>query len=216
MRELASITRNAFAAVLLCLSAGCANLATLGRTTLLPLEGRALHLEPAQRLAYTDSVGRICVEPALLGAATNPAGAGPRPQSTAVLRDMFYRICEAAHNGMLTKGDLVQLLERAQDVTLGLLAIERLNGAVAGTADRDVIVHLAETTKSIVATIVLKNRLTDACISTLAHYAAESDPLKREAVKPVFAQCQAVIQAAQARHGESLAPGAALPQSGSK
>lgn len=110
----------------------------------------------------------------------------------------------------------MQLLERAQDVTLGVPAIERLTGAVSNTADREVVARLAEAAQFIVATIVLKNRLTDACISTMASYAAEIDADKRAALEPVYAQCQAVIQAGLARDGKSVTPGAAQPLPGSK
>lgn len=68
------------------------------------------------------------------------------------MRDALYRICEAGHNRQLNSRDAVQLLERSQDLTLGVLAIEQLTGAVAA---RQAIVHgnaNAEASNNVTAT----------------------------------------------------------------
>ncbi len=59
------------------------------------------------------------------------ASIGLRAQSITLMRDTLYRICEAYHNKALSATDVVQLLERSQDLTLGVLAIEQLTGVVA-------------------------------------------------------------------------------------
>jgi len=112
-------------------------------------------LDAQQRLVYSNKGGSICAEPspdaiqsvaASLGAGVavpqdgaaaisqalqqSTASTGLRTQSITLMRDALYRICEAAHNGKLTDRDVVQLLQRSQDVTLGVLAIEQLTGAV--------------------------------------------------------------------------------------
>ncbi len=46
------------------------------------------------------------------------------------MRDHLYRICEQAHNKNLSKLEIVQLMQRSQDLTLGVLAIEQLTGAI--------------------------------------------------------------------------------------
>lgn len=134
---------------------GCANMATIDRTSLLPNDGRAIHLDAPQRLVYSDRRGNICAEPTpdalqayvssfgggvgvpTQGSAsiaqafqTNAASIGLHSQSITLMRDTLYRICEASHNDSLNPGDVVQLLERSQDLTLGVLAIEQLTGAV--------------------------------------------------------------------------------------
>ena len=60
----------------------------------------------------------------------NSAGIGLHTQSITLMRDTLYHICEQAHNKTLGDGDVVQLLQRSQDMTLGVLAIEQLTGAV--------------------------------------------------------------------------------------
>ncbi len=134
---------------------GCANFETLERSTRLPHHGLAIHLDAPQRLVFSDKDGNLCAEPspdalqayaASLGAGisapsygaaslayaleASSASIGLRTQSITLMRDALYRICEASHNGSLVHGDVVQLLERSQDLTLGVLAIEQLTGAV--------------------------------------------------------------------------------------
>jgi hypothetical protein len=117
--------------------------------------GVAIHLDAPQRLVYAGVNGDICAEPspdalqayaaslgaslispgnesaALAGALSgNAAGLGLRTQAITLMRDHLYRICEARHNKSLVDGDVMQLLERSQDLTLGVLAIEQLTGAV--------------------------------------------------------------------------------------
>lgn len=117
--------------------------------------GVAIHLDAPQRLVYSGPDGDICAEPspdalqayaASFGASLSlpdsksaalanalsgdAAGIGLRTQAITLMRDHLYRICEARHNGSLNKPDVMQLLERSQDLTLGILAIEQLTGAV--------------------------------------------------------------------------------------
>ena len=140
--------------ILLC--SGCANMTTISRSTEFPSGGLAVHLDAQQRLVYARQDGFVCAEPspdaiqavsaslagsldvsgkgsAALAQALqqSTAGIGLRTQSITLMRDALYRICEAAHNRQLNSRDVVQLLERSQDLSLGVLAIEQLTGAVA-------------------------------------------------------------------------------------
>jgi hypothetical protein len=144
----------ATASVLLLLN-GCANFNTVGRSTGLPDDGKAIHLDAPQRLVYTNSKGDTCAEPSpdalqayaasFSAHAKTPSGVdadlasafaessgsiGLRTQSITLMRDALYRVCEAHHNGAIGPQDTVLLLERSQDLTLGILAIEQLTGAV--------------------------------------------------------------------------------------
>jgi hypothetical protein len=145
--------------ILLCaslgLTAGCANLMTIERATELPAGGRVVHLDAPQRVVLADKLGHICAEPSpdalqsyvsSLGLsvagpsdravsiagdlAGNAAGLGLRTQSITLMRDALFRICEAARNQKLTDIQVMQMLERSQDLSLGVLAIEQLTGAV--------------------------------------------------------------------------------------
>lgn len=134
---------------------GCANLSTLSRSTTLPGEGRAIHLDAAQRVVFAKTDGTVCAEPspdalqayaASLGLGISRLGTGTaevaqafsagsgsiglRTQSITLMRDHLFRICEASHNKKLTAPDVAQLFRRSQDMTLGVLAIEQLTGAV--------------------------------------------------------------------------------------
>jgi len=138
---------------ILCCS-GCANVTTISRNTPLP-KGTAIHLDAQQRLVYSNNDGVVCAEPspdaiqsvaASLGASAavpekaaasvatalqqSTGGIGLRTQSITLLRDALYRICEGSHNKTLQHNDVVQLLQRSQDLTLGALAIEQLTGTV--------------------------------------------------------------------------------------
>jgi len=134
---------------------GCANIMTIERSSMLPNGGRAVHLDAPQRLAYASKLGVLCAEPspdalqayaaslgtavssptkesasiaiALSGSATS---FGLRTQSITLMRDHLYRICEAYYNGKINEGDVISLMQRSQDLTLGILAIEQLTGAV--------------------------------------------------------------------------------------
>lgn len=134
---------------------GCANFNTIGRSTGLPGDGKAIHLDAPQRVVYTNSSGDTCAEPSpdaleayaasFSAHAKTPSGVdadlasafaessgsiGLRTQSITLMRDALYRVCEAHHNGAIGSQDTVLLLERSQDLTLGILAIEQLTGAV--------------------------------------------------------------------------------------
>ncbi len=120
--------------------------------------GMAIHLDAPQRLAYSNAFGQLCAEPspdaiqayaASLGASIltpnkfsadvaaalsgSTAGIGLRTQAITLMRDSLYRICEAYYNGALNPSDVVQMLQRSQDLTLGVLAIEQLTGTVAAS-----------------------------------------------------------------------------------
>ena len=137
------------------LLAGCANLETVNRRSHLPNEGLAVHLDAPQRLAVANKKGWVCAEPspdalqayasslglgfdtasknsaALSQALAASAGSiGLRTQSITLMRDALYRICELYFNGAISRDGAVQLLERSQELTLGILAIEQLTGAV--------------------------------------------------------------------------------------
>jgi len=134
---------------------GCANLNTINRNTVLPADGTAVHLDAHQRVVYSDKQGWVCAEPspdAMQGYASSlglgvsapskeavsvaqalsaSAGSiGLRTQSITLMRDVMYRICELYFNGAINKEAALQLLQRSQDLSLGILAIEQLTGAV--------------------------------------------------------------------------------------
>lgn len=136
-------------------AAGCANLNTINRNTALPAEGTAIHLDAHQRVVYSDKNGWVCAEPspdAMQGYASSlglgvsapskeavsvaqalsaSAGSiGLRTQSITLMRDAMYRICELYFNGAINREAALQLLQRSQDLSLGILAIEQLTGAV--------------------------------------------------------------------------------------
>jgi hypothetical protein len=137
------------------LLSACADFYTVGRRTDLAGGGKAIHLDGQQRLVYQNSAGQICAEPspdaiqaiaagfgagagvsdkgsAALSSAIqqSTAGIGLRTQSITLMRDALYRICEAYSGGVLLQPDVVQLLQRSQDMSLSVLAIEQLTGAV--------------------------------------------------------------------------------------
>lgn len=139
--------------ILIC--TGCANWSTIDRRTVMPNTGIAIHLDAPQRLAYSNKEGHVCTEPtpdalqayasalggglgiptqgsaSLTQALQTSAGSiGLHTQSITLMREILYRICEESYNEKLKRGDVVQLLERSQDLTLGVLAIEQLTGAV--------------------------------------------------------------------------------------
>jgi hypothetical protein len=138
---------------LLALSA-CANLNTIHRTTDLPDDGKAIHLDAAQRMIHVTKDGKACAEPtpdALQSYASafggtlsagpdgasisnalraNAASVGLHSQSITLMRQQLFNICEYAQNKWLNDADVMLLMERSQDLTLGILAIEQLTGAV--------------------------------------------------------------------------------------
>ncbi|MDN2697348.1 hypothetical protein O0882_13580 [Janthinobacterium sp. SUN073] len=141
------------ATALLALSA-CANLHTIHRTTDLPDDGKAVHLDAAQRVIHVTKDGKACAEPtpdALQSYASafgstlnagadgasfsnalraNAASVGLHSQSITLMRQHLFNICEYAQNDWLNDADVMLLMERSQDLTLGILAIEQLTGAV--------------------------------------------------------------------------------------
>lgn len=149
----ASRRLTAASAILLSLSA-CANLHTIHRTTDLPLNGKAIHLDAPQRLVYADALGHTCAEPtpdalqAYISAAgagvnsgqnaasistalsANATSVGLHSQSITLMWEHLFRICEYAQNKSINAADTMLLMERSQDLTMGVLAIEQLTGAV--------------------------------------------------------------------------------------
>jgi len=134
------------AVALLALMSGCANLATISRTTTIPAVpegarnpafagGMAIHLDASQRLFYQAN-GHFCAEPmpdALQSLASstgvgvgvgdkasaavsdafssNAASIGLHTQSTTLMRDQYYRICELAANTNMAAPQVAQLME---------------------------------------------------------------------------------------------------------
>lgn len=144
------------------LSCSSANFRSIERNTALPGDGIAVHLDAAQRVLVA-SKGVYCAEPspdaikalaATIGLelkgmsdtdATKLTGSlqemiahtGVRTQSTTLMRDALYRICEAYHNGQLEEASVLHLLARSQDLTAVVLAIEQLTTNVfAVSGDR--------------------------------------------------------------------------------
>jgi hypothetical protein len=139
------------------LLSGCANLNTVDRATYLDKDkAKAVHLDVQQRLLIVNNLGRYCAEPspdamaayaASLGVgtgaptsgSTSVAGSGQstaasiglRTQSITLMRDALYRMCEAYANGAIGEAQVVTLLNRSQDLTAVILAVEQLTGAVA-------------------------------------------------------------------------------------
>lgn len=145
---------------------GCANLGTVSRVSKLSDETTAIHLDSAQRLVYEGKEHILCAEPtpdalqsyanAFGGSLTAPGkdntslsnafavnamGVGLHTQSITLMRDILYRICEASYSKRLSDVSVQQLLQHAQDLTLGVLAIEQLTGVVA--ARQPVIINTA-------------------------------------------------------------------------
>ncbi len=136
----------------------CANVNTIGRTTTLPDDARgdalAVHLDAQQRL-FIHNASYFCAEPSPdalsayaaslgLGASVPSQGAasfaqalqstsgsiGLRTQSITLMRDALYRMCEAYNNNVLGPVQVATLLNRSQDLTAVILAVEQLTGAV--------------------------------------------------------------------------------------
>lgn len=58
------------------------------------------------------------------------ASIGLRTQAITLMRDALYRICEVSYNDRLNQPQVMALLARTQDLTLAVLAVEQLTGAV--------------------------------------------------------------------------------------
>jgi hypothetical protein len=122
--------------------------------------GRAIHLDAKQRLAITSGgeIPKVCAEPSpdALSAFASAIGAGVtlpnqasasfaqalqetsgsiglRTQSITLMRDSMYRLCEAYFNRAINQPQMVSLLARSQDLTVTILAIEQLTGAVVAS-----------------------------------------------------------------------------------
>jgi len=129
---------------------------TLDVSTAETKTAKAIHLDVQQRLVILNSLGKYCAEPSPdamaayaaslgLGASapakgsasisgagqSNAASIGLRTQSITLMRDALYRMCEAYANGGVGDAQVVTLLNRSQDLTAVILAVEQLTGAVA-------------------------------------------------------------------------------------
>lgn len=136
--------------------AGCANLDSIYRT--IDVNGMAVTVDAKQRAIFSAEVPKkvvVCAEPSpdalsaygasLSGTfskssteqaqlatalAEQSASIGLRTQSIQLLRDAMYRACEGYLGGGITEAEFYLLQRRFQNLTLGLLAIEQLTGAV--------------------------------------------------------------------------------------
>lgn len=156
-------TTNVCFALLLALAlSACANLNTVERSTSLPgrgdSEGKAIHLDAKQRLAFGKAFGIVCAEPSpdALSAAGSGVGAGAskpgaatanlsaalseaaggiglRTQSITMMRDALYRVCELYYGRALNSAQVWDLHQYYQKVMVAVLAIEQLTGAVKAT-----------------------------------------------------------------------------------
>lgn len=144
------------AAVAAVVLSGCANLNSIHRD--LDLQGKSVALDAKQRAIFSLSRGSqsvICAEPSpdalsaygasLTGTRTSSEGEaaqlaaalaeqaasiGLRTQSIQLMRDAMYRACEGYMSGGISQTEFHQLQRRFQNLTLGLLAIEQLTGAI--------------------------------------------------------------------------------------
>lgn len=139
------------------LLSACANLNTINRSTYLEDNtAKAIHLDAQQRLLIVNKMGKYCAEPSPdalaayaaavgLGASAPTSGSvsasgggqssaasiGLRTQSITLMRDALFRMCEAYANGAIGEAQVVTLLNRSQDLTAVILAVEQLTGVVA-------------------------------------------------------------------------------------
>lgn len=135
---------------------GCANLNSIYRG--IDVHGSAVSLDAKQRAVFSvprPNTAIICAEPSpdalsaysaslsgtfsnnssaqaqLAGAlAEQSASIGLRTQSIQLMRDAMYRACEGYMSGGVSPSEFYLLQRRFQNLTLGLLAIEQLTGAV--------------------------------------------------------------------------------------
>lgn len=135
---------------------GCANFDSIYRP--LAVNGSAVSLDAKQRAVFSAAKSKdviVCAEPspdalsaygASLSAtitknpteqaqlaetlAEQAASIGLRTQSIQLMRDAMYRACEGFLSGGITSTEFYLLQRRFQNLTLGLLAIEQLTGAV--------------------------------------------------------------------------------------
>ncbi|MEE1673729.1 hypothetical protein SNR37_003156 [Agarivorans aestuarii] len=117
--------------------------------------GVAIHLDMQQRLVLVNGLQEYCAEPSpdaiaafaasaaasanveqkvngALAAAVgnNVSSTGLRTQSITLMRDSLYRMCEAYANGKISDIQVANLLARSQNMSMVILAIEQLTGAV--------------------------------------------------------------------------------------
>lgn len=174
------------------------------------VSGLAIHLDAPQRIVFSKD-GIVCAEPspdALQAFATsqglsvltpsnvtvqlanafsgNAGSIGLRTQSITLMREILYRICEASYGKKITDFDVAQLLRRSQDLTLGVLAIEQLSGAVKAqqvaidtTANADTSANLAATRKNLVSAREDEKNLKDASEKADADLKVQKDKVTK-------------------------------------
>lgn len=239
------IARCLLASFLAVILAGCANLGTISRRTDLPNGGQAIHLDPTQRLVYASRDGTLCAEPSpdalqsiaaasslglsipsqgalstAQGFETSAASFGLRTQSITIMRDELYRICEQSHNGNLSPTAVVQMMQRSQDLAIGVLAIEQLTGAVVakqvlvtGDANASASANIANTQKQLDRAQATEDQKKDALDKANAAKKAAHDALDKsiaaldagKKASPPLAQAELDKLAAQQKDDQAAA-----------
>jgi hypothetical protein len=194
-------------ATLALLLAGCANLNSIYRG--LDVNGKAVAVDVKQRAVFSASAPAtavICAEPSpdslssygaslggtlnqASGTTTQLAGAlaeqaasiGLRTQSIQLMRDTMYRACEAYLSGGISAEQFYLLQRRFQNLTLGLLAIEQLTGAVrAEQAALSTTASSATGDNTSVETEALKTARTELNTAKDKYDAANADLAKKQ------------------------------------
>jgi hypothetical protein len=132
--------------------------------------------------------------------AVSAGSIGLRTQSITLMRDALYRICELYLNGAISEAAAVQLLQRSQDLSLGILAIEQLTGAVVAQQ-----VNL--TTSSSASSIAASKDMSKALERAQANEVRKKDA--NEAAQAALEAQKAVV--AQKKVSETLAKKNAEP-----
>lgn len=205
---------------------GCANLNSIYRG--LDVNGKAVSVDVKQRAVFSATApgqAVVCAEPSpdslsaygasaggtlnqasgttaqLTGAlAEQAASIGLRTQSIQLMRDTMYRACEAYLSGGIDKDQFYLLQRRFQNLTLGLLAIEQLTGAVkAEQAALSTNASGSTGDNTSVETDALKNARTDRDAAQDKLDASQADLVKKQtAVADAQAESNAAAIAAPA------------------
>jgi hypothetical protein len=195
---------------------GCAQLNSLNWPV--NTEGKAVAIDAKQRVVISQKmhggeIAAICAEPspdalAAYGAsiggsvrqatgtqaqlataiAEQAASIGLRTQSIQLMRDAMYRACEGYLSGGIGGSEFYSLQRRFQNLTLGLLAIEQLTGAVK--ADQATL-----STNSAAGT----GGNTEAEVAALGKAREDAD-----AAKTRYDAAQAQLKTDQAAHAEAV------------
>lgn len=203
--------------------AGCANINSIDRTTLLGMDtphGKAVHLDARQRLVVVNKIGEYCAEPspdalaayaAALGVGAGVPGTGAgalaagqqsaaasiglRTQSITLMRDALYRMCEAYANDKISAAQVPALLGRSQDLTAVILATEQLTGAVAANQ----VALTGTTTADASATALASSELLDAALANEERKQAALEQAKADLVQARAEREQAEQALAEAK-----------------